>query len=94
MFPRCDDCGELLDCQSDWLGRMFYLHRTPCVPLKRYKVNCTSCGKTTQVEKRPRSDREYSCGERCATSLRITREANRRREVFARWYGIADERVA
>jgi hypothetical protein len=82
----------LLSCESDWLGRMFYLHPgRVCVSTapRRYKVDCTACGKPIEVEKRPRSDREYSCGERCASALRIRREGIKRAEVFARWFKVA-----
>lgn len=88
VYPRCDDCGQLLYCETDWLGRMYYLHSKPCVSrvARRYKVNCTGCGKQIEIEKRPRSDVQYSCGERCSVALKIKRQAARRADVFARWF--------
>lgn len=87
ILPRCTDCGEILDCRTDSIGRMHYLHRQPCVSRVdvRYKTNCSACGRMIEVEKRPRSDFEYGCSERCIGALRIAREAKKRADVVARW---------
>lgn len=90
VFPRCEQCNQLLSCETDWIGRMHYVHTAPCVSIvaRRYTVDCASCGKRFEIERRPRSDAEYSCGERCTKAINERRQAKKRVEVFARWHAV------
>jgi hypothetical protein len=92
VLPRCEQCNQILSCETDWIGRMHYVHDRPCVPVRarRYRVECAGCGKGIEIEVRPRSDREYSCGERCTRAISARRQAKKRADVFARWLNTDD----
>jgi hypothetical protein len=72
VLPRCEQCNQPLSCETDWLGRMHYLHTRPASRSSRAAIKWTapSCGKRIEIEVRPRSDREYSCGERCTRAIK------------------------
>jgi hypothetical protein len=33
VLPRCEQCNQILSCETDWIGRMHYVHNRPCVPI-------------------------------------------------------------
>lgn len=85
-LPRCDACGSFLNCETNWLGQMLYLHPGKCVPVpERHFRACYTCGKELVFDiEPPYQKRQFSCSPECESKIENTRR-QQQREVWRRY---------
>lgn len=73
VHPRCPICSQMLSCETDWIGRMFYLHDRPCVPPPPSNVigYCSNgdCGEPVRGDTPARRREILWCSEECHREL-------------------------